>query len=296
MRARNWLCTALFVTAPLAITAVSGTPQDSEDAPPQAQRPYPMYTPRTAYGEGDLTWWKGRNVAGAAIGVLQFPANIPMMPGNVGNATTFDFPVIYRQVNDIDIWALVEGRSSKEDMAKIIAGAKALEIQGVRAIVANCGYWANYQKEIGDAVSIPFMSSSLCQVPWMLNILKPSQKLMVVTLNVELLENAPALEAVGVHDRSRLVIVSGDKSDEYKRVAAEAGALNPQKFEREIVQVCKDALKANPDVGAILLECTELTSFSWAVQEATGLPVLDSITPIKWIHSIVVQRPYYGHL
>jgi Asp/Glu/hydantoin racemase len=260
------------------------------------QPPYPMHTPQLAYPEGDITWKKGRNVAGAAIGVLQFPANIPMMPGNIGNASTFNFPVIYHQVNGIDIWALVEGRSSEEDLAKIMTGAKALEAQGVRAIVANCGYWANYQKEIAAVVDVPFVSSSLVQIPWLLNILKPSKKVLVLTLNVELMEKVPALKSVGVQDRSRLVIVSGDSSDEYKRVAAEEGAFNPQKFEREVVQIVKKALKDHPEVGAILLECTELTSFAWAVQEATGLPVFDSITPIKWMYSGVVQRPYYGHL
>ena len=90
--------------------------------------------------------------------------------------------------------------------------------------------------------------------------------------------------------------MSGDSSAEYKRVATEEGAFNPEKFKEEVVEITKKALKEHPEVGTILLECTELTPFSWAVQEATGLPVFDSITPIQWIHSGVVQRPYYGHI
>jgi Asp/Glu/hydantoin racemase len=111
-----------------------------------------------------------------------------------------------------------------------------------------------------------------------------------------LMEKAPALKAVGVTDRSRLIIVAGDSSDEYKRVAGEEGAFDPEKFSKEAVYIVEKALAKHPETGAILLECTELTPFSWAVQEATGLPVFDSITPIKWLHSGVVQRPYYGHI
>jgi hypothetical protein len=36
--------------------------------------------------------------------------------------------------------------------------------------------------------------------------------------------------------------------------------------------------------------------FSWSVQNATGLPVFDFITMIKWIHSAVVQQPYHGFM
>jgi hypothetical protein len=36
--------------------------------------------------------------------------------------------------------------------------------------------------------------------------------------------------------------------------------------------------------------------FSWAVQNATGLPVFDFITLINWIHSAVVQQPYHGFM
>ena len=60
-----------------------------------------LYTEESGFdpGESDLTWWKGRNVSGVTIGLVQFRANLPMMPGNMGNATTFDFPMLYREMN-----------------------------------------------------------------------------------------------------------------------------------------------------------------------------------------------------
>ena len=257
---------------------------------------YPMYTPRSGYEAGDLQWREGRYVGGAPIGILQFPANIPMMPGNVGNASTFDFPVIYHQLLDIDLCAMIEGRSSKEDIARFIEGAKALEAQGVRAIGANCGFWANYQREIAEAIDVPFVSSSLVQIPWLLNILKPAQKIMVFTFDAELMEKVPALQSVGVQDRSRLVIQSGNTSKEFNRIGALEGAFDPAKFGEELVNIISSTYTKHPEVGAVLLECTELTPFAWAVQEATGLPVFDAITPVKWMHSGIVQSPYYGHL
>ena len=141
------------------------------------------------------------------------------------------------------------------------------------------------------------MSSSLTQIPMLLNLLPKSKKVMVLTFSEELMMSVPALPAVGVDDTSRLVIVSvGETSEEFVRIGGMEGAFNPKEFERDLVEIARKTLEENPDIGAILQECTEMTPFSWAVQEATGLPVFDSITPIKWMYSGVVQRPYYGHL
>jgi hypothetical protein len=49
-----------------------------------------------------------------------------------------------------------------------------------------------------------------------------------------------------------------------------------------------------PEIGAILLECSDLPPYAWAIQNATGLPVFDFQTLIKWVKGAVVQVPYYG--
>ena len=41
------------------------------------------YAEQTGYGEESLTWWPGRNVSGVTIGLIQFRANLAMMPGNM---------------------------------------------------------------------------------------------------------------------------------------------------------------------------------------------------------------------
>jgi hypothetical protein len=50
----------------------------------------------------------------------------------------------------------------------------------------------------------------------------------------------------------------------------------------------------HPEVGAILLECSDLPPYAWAVQEGSGLPVYDFITLINWVERSVAQEPYYG--
>jgi hypothetical protein len=52
--------------------------------------------------------------------------------------------------------------------------------------------------------------------------------------------------------------------------------------------------REHPEVGAILLECSDLPPYAWAIQKASGLPVYDFITLINWVEQAVVQKPYYG--
>ena len=55
-----------------------------------------------------------------------------------------------------------------------------------------------------------------------------------------------------------------------------------------------ELLNDDSDIGAILLECSDLPPYAAAVQAATQLPVFDFITLIRWLHHATTQRPYSG--
>jgi Asp/Glu/hydantoin racemase len=64
----------------------------------------------------------------------------------------------------------------------------------------------------------------------------------------------------------------------------------------EIVAIAVDFVKRNPDIGAILLECTSLPSFAADIQNAVKLPVFDYIGFINLLYRSVVQKSYRGFL
>jgi hypothetical protein len=79
-------------------------------------------------------------------------------------------------------------------------------------------------------------------------------------------------------------------------IMANTGRYNPARVEAEIVSVAKTMVMENPDIGAILLECTELSPHAVAVQNAVRLPVWDYTTLTNWIYSGCVRRPFTGHI
>ena len=55
-------------------------------------------------------------------------------------------------------------------------------------------------------------------------------------------------------------------------------------------------LTDHPEIGALLLECSDMPPYAKQIQDATGLPVWDYVTLIDWIHSSVVRHSYDGFI
>ena len=62
---------------------------------------------------------------------------------------------------------------------------------------------------------------------------------------------------------------------------------------QEVVEGALELIEGE-NVGAILLECSDMPPYAADIQAATLLPVFDFITLIKWMQSAVMQRPYAG--
>ncbi len=231
---------------------------------------------------------------GQAIGILLIECDAPFVPGDVGNATTFDYPVRYKPIYGWTFEQLYTQDQSMKD--KVIEMAKELEAEGVRAITGDCGYMAQYQEDLANAVDIPVFMSSLMQVPFISRMLKKGEKVGVLCANSEGLADS-LLRSVGI-DESCPIAVSGleKKPHFHSTVVVEDGNIDTELMEKEVVEAALELIERDPSVKAILLECSMLPPYSKAVQEATGLPVFDFITMIDHVYSSVVQRRYDGYM
>lgn len=68
--------------------------------------------------------------------------------------------------------------------------------------------------------------------------------------------------------------------------------LDPQAAEAEMVHVAQRLIADHPETGAIVLECTNMPPYAWAVQQATGLPVFDIVTLTHWVYQAFVRPAY----
>jgi hypothetical protein len=231
-------------------------------------------------------------VGGCAVGILVLDLRYPLFPGNVANASTWEFPVLFKILKGAGSEILNGDRSLVD---KIIVGGQELEEQGVRAIVGACGYFANYQKDASAALKVPAFMSSLLQVPMILQVLRPEQKIGVICAYEPGL--TPLLfEQVGIEDSSRLVVSGAQDLPEFQNLLNQTGAFNSRRLEEELVDLTKKRVADNPDIGAILIECSDMPPYAHAIQNAVGLPVFDFYTLVNWVQNAVVRKPFAGFL
>jgi Asp/Glu/hydantoin racemase len=62
--------------------------------------------------------------------------------------------------------------------------------------------------------------------------------------------------------------------------------------EQDVVEAGMRLVASNPDVGAIVLECTNMPPYAAALQAAVGLPVYDIYSMITWFHAGLRPRRF----
>jgi hypothetical protein len=238
---------------------------------------------------------RGQVGYGFSIGVVMLDCNIPFVPGDVGNASTYDFPVQYLLVPGATGEAVIQ-RQDPALTPVFIETAEQLVGQGVRAITGDCAYMGAYQRSVADAIDVPVFLSSLMQVPLALSMLRSDQKLAVLVANGESVGDR-LLEPVGIvgEARERCVFRGLEDKEHFRSVfLEEIGEIDVGRVEEEMVRTAHEVLEDDPSVGAFLLECSDMPPYSAAVQRATGLPVFDWIGFINYVHHAVVAKPYQG--
>ncbi len=307
---RNFLIgSAGAVAAASAMGLMSGASDaNAEVSPPEPESPDTsvrwktapggLYNEKPGYGDEDVTGYKGRYIYGPTVGILQLPANIPMLPGDMGNPTTFDFPVLYELIEEIDPFWVLADKPHPVVMEKVIAACKRLTMQGVTTIIGNCGFFANYQPEVSKSLDpgVQFFNGSLMQVPMLLISVGSNKKVGVLTANKELLMPSPAFKNVGVtaEDMKRVVVYGNENGKVMKQVTGETGRFNPKEFEKELVDLATKMVKEHPDVGAVVLECTEFPPYAHAIQNAIRRNVWDFVTMTNFMHAGAMRKPYTG--
>jgi hypothetical protein len=236
----------------------------------------------------------GRPVAyGYTVGMLCAEWNVPFVPGDLNNASTFDFPVRYLTVEGAAGSEVLSGDASAYGEL-FVAAAKQLEAEGVHAITGNCGYMAAYQEVVAAAVNVPVFMSSLVQAPMLLRMLGPHRRLAVLVANGGGISPS-VLQGAGITDPSRLHIQGLDHKPHFNEVIIqETGTLDEELLRREVIEAAVEAAESDPDLGAILLECSDLPPYARSVSEATGLPVFDWAGFIRYVHDAVDPRSYRG--
>ena len=235
----------------------------------------------------------GANISGVTIGVLCLESYFPKPPGHIKNPSSLGFPVLYETVPGATVEKLVNG-PAPNFIEPFLDAARRLEREGVRAITGSCGFLALFQRELSEAVDVPVFASSLIQVPMVYNMLGRRRKVGILTASGPNLTDRH-LKAVGAGDIP-VAIQGMEDYPEFREVILEGQRTNMDtaRVESEVLAAAKKLVKSNNDLGAIVLECTDMPPYAHALQKATELPVFDLTTLTAMVHDVVLRTQYAG--
>ena len=232
----------------------------------------------------------GKAIYGAPLGILMLEARFPRIFGDMGNAETWPFPVLYRVVRGASPEKVVLGGAAGL-LPDFVEAARDLVRLGAEAITTNCGFLALFQKELAEAVGVPVATSSLMQVPWVQATLPPGRRVGIVTVSAATLTPAH-LAAAGVPLDTPIAGTEGGCEFFRVLIKAEKDDMDVALAEADVVEAGRDLVARHPEVGAIVLECTNMPPYAAALAEAVGCPVFDVYSLISWFHTGVRPRRF----
>ncbi|WP_209835542.1 aspartate/glutamate racemase family protein [Ruegeria sp. HKCCE3926] len=231
----------------------------------------------------------GKSIYGASVGILMLDAQFPRIPGDMGNAQTWPFPVLYRIVRDASPDRVVRHRA--EGMLEVfIDAAQELVKDGADGITTNCGFLSLFQKELAEAVPVPVVTSSLMQVEMVNRILPKGKRAGILTISASTLTN-DHLQAANVPLDTPIGTTEGGQ--EFTRaILGNESRLNVEKAREDNVEAAIALASDNSELGAIVLECTNMCPYAPDIRQATGLPVFSIVSFVTWFQAGLVPPVY----
>jgi len=226
---------------------------------------------------GILCWEEGQ--------VPKAISQIAKLKGSCTNPFSYDYPILIKRVKGINADTIVINPDPKVIDLMIMEMHKMVE-QGVLAIATSCGFNAVHQQKLADSIEVPVFSSSLMQIPFVWKTLSSNQSIGVITAREKSLTKAH-FNNVGVTNEMPFHVYGVEDYSEWSKLLNPADdiTIDPSIMEKEIASLSLKITQNHPNIGAFVIECTDMPPFSDAIRKATRLPVFDFITMANYIVS-----------
>lgn len=260
-------------------------------------------------------WYSGRDTGlteirsrkqhrayGMGLGIMLVDDVYPGFPGDMRNPSAYPFPIQYDIARGVGFDQLIFARDKSACVEPIVASARRLEELGCRAIAAECGFFAYFQRTVADAVDVPVFMSSLLQAPLAKAVVGAHRTVgLMVAFRDHLTDDH--LKAVGIAPDADHPVSGIYESGLCPTLVRLYNEPDPAKryaeydvVEREVVALAAEFKERHPEMGAMLLECGAVQPFARAVQRRIDLPVFSWGTLLDYAYGAVAHRDYFGHV
>lgn len=223
------------------------------------------------------------------VGILMLESRFPRIPGDAGNPASWPFPVRLRVVRGATPERVVRGRAEGL-IEPFIAEARALRDEGAAAITTTCGFLSLFQRELAAAVDVPVLTSALVMVGWLEPLLPPGRSAGILTISASAL-GPEHLRAAGVPEGAPIGTTEGGR--EFTRaILGDEPGLDIAAARADNVAAARTLQARHPELGAIVLECTNMCPYAADITRETGLPTFSILDAVSWLHAGLAPRRF----
>jgi hypothetical protein len=213
------------------------------------------------------------------LGVIMSDTHFRRPVGDVGNADSYDCPVIFHIARGVTSEMMVRAVPNAQLLATYLEGALALQARGAGVVTTTCGFLACLQEPIAAKLDVPFVSSSLLQIPMVHRLM--GGRVGIITADDAALTRAH-LAAAGVDESLPLAIAGLQRYPDFAEpVLRGKGDMDLAEVESCVLAAADGLLRDWPDITAFVLECHNLPPFSAALGARTGKPVFDILSLLR---------------
>ena len=152
----------------------------------------------------------------------------------------------------------------------------------VRLSEANL-FLALFQEELAQAVNVPVVASALMQVPMLQTVLPPDRRVGIITISRASLTEEH-LERANVPLDTPIVGTDGGR--ELSRVILDdEPELDTELARRDMIDAGRALIGNHANIGAILLECTNMVPYAADLRREFGVPIFSIYTFVTWFQS-----------
>lgn len=226
---------------------------------------------------------------GQAIGVLVFSTVTPRIPGDAGHASSFPFQVRYQIVKG-GFADLIEGGEAIKK--SLLVACLSLKQVGIRGILGDCGLMSLYQEYLGAETGLPFVGSALCQIPTIWQMIGGKGSIGILTGHSKLLSKQH-LYASGWRENMKLSIQGLQDEPHFNEIVICGGlSLDVKRMQADVLHATHSLMDKTPDLRAIIIECSNLATYSRKIHEETGIPIFDTMSAANLLAYSVCPPEY----
>ncbi|WP_353981556.1 aspartate/glutamate racemase family protein [Salinicola endophyticus] len=206
------------------------------------------------------------------LGVMMLATRFPRPLGDIGNPASFTYPVRHMTVAAASVPAVVSAQIAEPVVSAFVGVGQRLIAAGVDCLATSCGFVCAIHDRLQAQLPVPLVSSALNLVPWLHARHAAQGPIGILTFDADTLSRAH----FGRFWREGCVIHGLQHSAHfYPTIRFDRPQWNTDQVACEVLEAALSLQRRQPDMAALLLECTNLSPYRQRLAAALGLPVYD---------------------